>query len=372
MAEFHVDDAGLAQLAKALEEAFLDACQIQYRLANHAELPPGGEGLLNAVRGGVQHTYRWGQEHTKRIALLLSDTGRAVESAGKRYRESDDRAAQALDSFFVGQEKGRFKELPPPRTGRLFQDGGVHGVEWYLQPGNNLREPPNFEYQFNHLADTLSPSAHIRNIVYQIFNYDIFEFFLQWIAGDWNGLWSAGSEFQNAGAAVECLGNNVVAFANDLPAVWRGNAADGCRDYLLRLGQAISAQEGVYRSVGAEYQHAAKLAYQEFELAGAVLGMLLDKLIEIGIAIAAGTATIETVVGGVIGYGVAAYLIKQAYDLWTEFNKIFANLDTIIKSINYGLSNVNGSNGVKICALPLPPAPYKFAQDKAGPIAPTG
>lgn len=372
MAEFHVDDAGLEQLAKALEEAFLDASQIQYRLTHHAELPPGREGLLNAVRGGVQHTYRWGQEHTQRIALLLSDTGRAVEAAGKRYRESDDRAARALDSFFVGQDEGRFRELPPPRTGRLFKDSGVHGVEWYLEPGNHMRQPPNFEYQFNHLADTLSASAHIRNIVYQIFDYDIFEFFLQWIAGDWDGLWRAGCEFENCGTAVGQLGENVTAFANDLPAVWRGNAADGCRDYLLRLGQAITAQKEVYGSVGAEYRHAAELAYQQFDLAGALLGALLDKLIEIGIAIAAGTATIETVIGGVVGYGVAAYLIKQAYDLWTQFNKLYGNLDTIIKAINFGLTAVNGSNGVKICALPLPASPYRFDQDKAGPIAPTG
>jgi uncharacterized protein YukE len=370
--EFHVDHAGLDGLADALDDAAADVGQVTWRIANKAEVDLCTEGLINGLRGGVEHTYVWGQQQPNRISDLLTEASTGVRFARKQYAETDERSARSFDAFFASPqaEEGLGGE-PPPRTGALFHHTDFRGVDWYLARWNHAEDPPDFAYKYNVLTDALSVSGNVRGIVYKLFHKDIFEFFLRGISGNWDGLWGAGVEFTNCGTALAAIGRNVVAYGDDLPAVWRGNAADACRAYLLQLGRGIQARETLYHGVGNQYRQAAQLAWAQFDLSGAALGALLDKLVEIAFAIAGGTATIETVVGGIIGYGAAGWMIKQAFDLYSEATKYWTRADTIVKAAQLALASVSDVNGPGACVLPLPEAPYRFQPTKAGPFPPS-
>jgi hypothetical protein len=79
-------------------------------------------------------------------------------------------------------------------------------------------------------------------------------------------------------------------------------------------------------------------------------------LIIINVAGAVGTATIETVIGLVIGYGVAAYYTYQAYQLYEEISKFFGTADNVIKALAGTVESVE----VKLAVANLPQTqPYR-------------
>lgn len=60
---------------------------------------------------------------------------------------------------------------------------------------------------------------------------------------------------------------------------------------------------------------------------------LIDTLIIINIASAAGTATVETGIGPLAGYGIAAYYGWQAYDLYQEISEFFGTAEHVLRAI---------------------------------------
>lgn len=147
--------------------------------------------------------------------------------------------------------------------------------------------------------------------------------------------------------------------------MWTGNAADRARDYLNVLGRAIEARRAQYEHVAKAYGDLAEQAWAIFDAAGYALGMLADKLAAIVIAVAAGTATIETVVGGIIGYGAAGYAAIQATKLVTETIALMARLENSVKVAKAALALTGGGLGnpglhgpEPTPALALPRAPY--------------
>ncbi|MGW3891460.1 hypothetical protein ACWD69_22470 [Micromonospora chokoriensis] len=64
------------------------------------------------------------------------------------------------------------------------------------------------------------------------------------------------------------------------------------------------------------YTKAAEAAKHLFDVVSGLITKLIDVLIVVNLASAVGTATIETGIGPVVGYGVAAYYAWQAYDLY--------------------------------------------------------
>lgn len=86
---------------------------------------------------------------------------------------------------------------------------------------------------------------------------------------------------------------------------------------------------------------------------GNILQALCDKAILFGISVALGTATAETGVGAVIGYGMAAY---QALEILEIANKasIFVNtVGSVILGL-FGTGMLLSGQGGDLSAVPLP------------------
>jgi hypothetical protein len=115
---------------------------------------------------------------------------------------------------------------------------------------------------------------------------------------------------------------------------------------------ALESACGQYNQL---YNQAAEATKSLFEVVSGLISDLIDLLIVINVASAAGTALIETGVGAVAGYGVAAYYTWQAYDLYKEISTFYGNTEDLIKAIGGSISSVKAA--LEVRDLPSVP-PY--------------
>lgn len=77
---------------------------------------------------------------------------------------------------------------------------------------------------------------------------------------------------------------------------------------------------------------------------------LIDVLIMVNASAAVGTATIETGIGPVLGYSVAAWYAWQAYDLYNEISAFFGNAEATFRLIAGSIEMVKA--GMEVAKLP--------------------
>jgi uncharacterized protein YukE len=162
-------------------------------------------------------------------------------------------------------------------------------------------------WSINPLADLISPAAWLRQISIWVFNFDPFEGWTEQFSGDWKAYVHCGVALGHVGFAVNETGRDLVRGAKDVPAVWRGNAAEAEQDFQLALGGAAMELQTACTQYAQLYMQAAEAVKSLFDVVSGLISDLLDVLIIINAAAAIGTASIETVVGPIAGYGVAAY-----------------------------------------------------------------
>jgi sensor histidine kinase regulating citrate/malate metabolism len=110
------------------------------------------------------------------------------------------------------------------------------------------------------------------------------------------------------------------------------------------------ALEPVAQQYGKLYAQAAEAAKQLYSVVTGLISKLLDVLIMVNLASAAGTATIETGIGALAGYGVAAYYAWQAYDLYKEISTFYSNAEATFKGIAGTIAAVKA--GHEVAAIP--------------------
>ncbi|AEB42600.1 hypothetical protein [Micromonospora maris] len=127
----------------------------------------------------------------------------------------------------------------------------------------------------------------------------------------------------------------------------------------MRIAEQTKKKAREYRPIGLHstcdqyaelYTKAAQAAKHLFDVVSGLITKLIDVLIVINLASAVGTATIETGVGPVVGYSVAAYYAWQAYDLYGEISTFFGNAEATFKGIAGTLGMIQA--GAAVAALP--------------------
>jgi hypothetical protein len=368
-----VHQDGMGRLGDALERASIDAGLVERHIRINADLPSLGEGMIQTLMGLHERAYPWGQWAARQISVQAGETANGVRAAAKMYGHTDRSAAAAMDETYARVR------LPDMFTSRPGVPPGFVGPTPVTPPPASfadLAEPedalhaslafdhPDFRSKFNVLTDTLSPSAIVRSVVQAVFHKDIFEFFLKDISGDWNALYDCGTVWFQAANAVRRIAGNLVTHAEHVPTVWTGNAADGCELYLLQLDAATFNSVAMYEYTGQAYHEAAKAAWTQFDLAGDLLGDALDACVAIGVAIGAGAATSETIIGAIAGGGTAGW---YAWRAWKAYESAAAIMDETLTMLQRFVNSVTiiENTGKQLIrkppsVLPFPATPYRF------------
>ena len=203
----------------------------------------------------------------------------------------------------------------------------------------------------------ISPSAWVNDIIEKCTGVDIFGYATDAFTGEWAALYKFGDALGALAQYMQDLGIQIQAGMLKLDGTWDGNANDAAFNYFSNLAAATSGQQTALYEAAKGYHQAAKGAWQLSNQLGNLLQAIADKAIIIAISTAVGTATAETGVGAVVGYGVAAWQVIELLDLVNKASQIINTAGTVILAAFGGGMDVAGQGG-DLSGVPLPSAPY--------------
>jgi hypothetical protein len=199
----------------------------------------------------------------------------------------------------------------------------------------------------------VSPSAWVNDLIASVTGVDIFGKATDFISGEWDALWKFGDAMINLAQCMQEMGIEIQKSTFDLDGSWDGNAGDAAFTYFTALATAISGQQTALRTAGNGYHQAARGAWQLSSQLGNLLQNIADKGILLGISCLAGTATMETGIGAVAGYGMAAYQAAQIVSLVNKASTIINTGGTVILGGFGGALDFTGRGG-NLATVALP------------------
>ncbi|MET7971019.1 hypothetical protein [Micromonospora sp. NPDC005305] len=355
MSGFYVDPAGLNGLYNTLHRASGDVNDTLAYVKRHCDLTFGAEGLLVIFASPHKLVYDRMTQGLQRLATVTQGAATQINLAQRTYATSDADSASRLDQTYPGA-KDPTAVWSSLSTGRpdLWPTAPRSPFADVAEPTSKL-VAPNYAtavemWKINPLADLISPAAWLRQVSVWLFGYDPFEDWTKQLSGDWDAYIHCAAAWRIIGDALLDVGRNLVTAAGDVPEVWRGRAAESEQEFQLKLGNAAMALHPTCDQYAELYTKAAEAAKQLFDVVSGLITKLIDVLIVINLASAVGTATIETGVGPVVGYGVAAYYAWQAYDLYNEISAFYGNAEATFKAIAGTIGMIQA--GAAVAALP--------------------
>jgi hypothetical protein len=205
--------------------------------------------------------------------------------------------------------------------------------------------------------DWLSPTHIVSEFLELLTGYDFFGEAAEFFSGDWEMAWNAAGAFEALGRACQGIGINLSSGNLDLDQEWDGRAADAAHVYFMELASAISTQQIALHKLADQYARAAQGTWRLAQLYSGILKDIYDAALIAAIAATAGTATLKTGVGPLIGYSVAAF---ETWKILTMVDRAKKIMDLAIKTMN-GIAGVIGSTRAdagEFLKYPLPGGAY--------------
>lgn len=183
------------------------------------------------------------------------------------------------------------------------------------------------------LSDWISPSFYLRKGIEFVLDVDPVEWLSSEFAGDWQKVAQASSALTQLGEYMDRVGAEVQAINTDLARTWDGHAAHNAQVYFEQLALSISGLNAPLTEIADAYATTATGIKATGEAIADLLGVLLDTLIEIGIAACATGAFSWTGVGLAIGGAGTAYLAYKATSTWMKVIEAHGHASTIAKAV---------------------------------------
>jgi hypothetical protein len=311
------------------------------------------QGLLNNLTGGHEHAVSTVTTFLDAVqSKVAKPTGAATQAAISYYQHTDARAAERMDAQY------RHGEAPPPEDYTYYEY--THGTSFHDvgEPEDYYEEPEDYSGEFPyepHWGDATSPAQVSRDIVYEATAfcakigicdraYDPYEDLVRPFVGDWAGFRACKDVFDNVANACVAMGSNMHWAARSIETCWTGDAAAACESYLLEVDKALGEAAEPIREIGEQYEKAAEGAHELGMVLGDAISSLIDACILCAADAALGAATSETVVGGLLFGGAAAY---EAYKVYKELNECFELVRQARALVELANSTLNGLGGIE-------------------------
>lgn len=206
-----------------------------------------------------------------------------------------------------------------------------------MDPSTVLSEPvpdtvfPGTLDVFLGMSDFISPSFYIRKGIELVMGVDPIDYATRQIGGDWEAVSKAGSALTQMGQYVSQVSKEIDRARDDLAATWTGNAATNATSYFDSLARAVGNIQAQLDSMAHGFQTAATGIKSLGDAICDLVGVLLDYLIEIGIAACATGAFAWTGVGAAVGGAGTAYLCYKAASTWMKISEALGTANSIAK-----------------------------------------
>jgi hypothetical protein len=361
---FYVDVRGLDSVYNLLVRASDDARDIYRYAQRYCQMSMVQQGILLNMQGPHANAYRRITEALAHLADLAQVAATQVNQAQLRYARADLDALARLDASYPGAvdptavrstlSQGR-PDLRPARSAL----SGATEPTLHLKPPNYLSEITT--YQLDPYLDLLSPTAWIRQACFSVLGHDPLEFWCTQVSGDWDAFVYVSIAWAHVGAATEDVGRSLIAGAAGVASVWRGNAAEAEQEYQLRLGEAIMALGPACREYSERYMEAAEAARNFFPPASDLVAQFLDLVILAHLSAAAGTLLIETGIGAIAGFAVAAFYVSRAIEVYQQISSAYSRLEDSIRTLAAIVDTIQA--GQEVATVPAL-EPYRGPADR--------
>ncbi|MDT5036972.1 MAG: hypothetical protein QOE03_2157 [Micromonosporaceae bacterium] len=253
------------------------------------------------------------------------------------------------------------EDAPP-----TFNDGAEPTA--YLKPIGEPEEIKDPLATFQEALDTLDPGAWVMNAINDLFGSNPVEEAMARLGGDWVAYAKCAEAFRNLGEFFQAVGWNLKWGNDSLDGWWSGQAADAAWIHFDTLAQHCLAHREVLREIADQYETAARSAFHFAQAGGPIAAAIIDAAIVAGIAAAAGTASSETVVGGIIGYGIAGFEIYEIGEKVDHLFRLIGLTDATIQAVGGTLGSIVGTSPDVLAGF----SGISLATSGAGPTLPGG
>ncbi|BCY09207.1 hypothetical protein [Actinoplanes sp. L3-i22] len=233
-------------------------------------------------------------------------------------------------------------------------------TDYLVEPGEPDESISNGFVNPLDLFNAISPSAWLNEAIEGITGVDVFGWFTEWLAGDWEGVWKFGDAMTNLAGCMQQIGVDIQAGFSQVDGVWDGNASDAAYAYFSNLATKTSGQQVAIYPGGETYHKAATGAWQVSNQLGNVFQALADNAILFGLTVGASGALMGTGVGAVVGgagMGAAALIVLDMLTLINRASTIINTAGTVILGL-LGEGMSLAYQGGDLSSVPLPNAPY--------------
>lgn len=203
----------------------------------------------------------------------------------------------------------------------------------------------------------LSPTEWIATFLTEITGWDPLGSISSSFMGEWAAFAKCGIAYRNLARACQDLGVNIQEGELRLDALWEGNANDAAHAYFCDLASKVSAMQFALDAAATDYADAARGAWLFANQAKDLLQAIVDSAVIVAACTAAGTALIETGVGAVVGYGLAALEVARIVAFLARAQKIIQIAGMVIEGLTGGVMNLADQGG-SLAKYPLPGAAY--------------
>lgn len=208
------------------------------------------------------------------------------------------------------------------------------------------------------MLDYASPTAWLNAAIHGMTGFDVLATLVQPISGDWERIGCYGDALGHMSACLGELAIQVQTHANDLSQHWTGNAADAAFVYFCETATALSRHSAVLQIADERYTALALDVWHMSQQLQGLLQSICDQAAVALIEMAAGTALVETGIGAVAGYSLAAIQIASIV-------RTIARAALIIQAANAAIGvSVAGLTGIlkefgDLGGIPMPARAYQ-------------
>jgi hypothetical protein len=325
---FSVEPAALDGYAGQVGRAGDDATSIQSYLLGY-KIGSGWDGLLiEAVGDSYVRSMDTAAGVSGRVATVLRDSQSGLVASAGYYRRTDNSAAAKLDATMLS--------LCASAPSVLEQRWGANpcgpGFADSREPAGRLKPVDDVEYSHPlAVLDNISVSEWALKGFDFVLGFNPLEKVSDFFIGDWQAVAKGGKAVGHAAEAFDDLGYNVQGGAIAVHAAWQGMAADTAYARFTGTASGVEGLVGPLKKMSEQFDTIAHGVWSTSEaVTGWVKGMI-DAAIIAGIAAAAGTVTVESGVGAIVGYGVAALEVCELLDMWAQATAAMTNLYAIVQ-----------------------------------------
>ncbi len=280
-------------------------------LQRQSEMTWYERGALNEVLVAHDRVRQSLHDSYGQLQALLSANSRAIAAAARYYETTDLEAAASFDRMYG---------IPRSLAGPAVYFDGLR-----TDPLSRLHEPPQTPDDAMHgsfdlamISSYFSISNDLNTLIDQLTGVDILSHLSQLVLGDWDAFGRLAVALHN-GALFEM--DVSFGLADDLDPLrdgWHGAAADNAMAYFAKLDGTLQEHRDLLERLATAYLGASFSINIATQQLNSMIGSLIDLAIIAAISAAAGTATAETGIGAVAGWGIAIWKIIEFLNLWSK------------------------------------------------------